>query len=87
MDSFILSKPIEIVKKTTEGTVVEKITELQVKREPTCGDFFDIKLSSLSIGNVLEVFSNCVDQPISIIKKMHVSDMKAAQEWVMGFLA
>lgn len=86
MDSIILSTPIELKKKTTDGEVTELISELQVKREPNCGDFFDIKLSSLSFGNVLQVFANCVDQPINIIKKMHARDMKMAQEWVMGFL-
>lgn len=86
MDAFILSTPIELTKKTTDGMVTELIQELPVKREPNCGDFFDIKLSSLTIGNVLQVFANCVEQPVAIIKKMHVRDMKAAQEWVMGFL-
>lgn len=86
MNSIILTNPIELIKKSADGETREFIHEISVKREPNCGDFFNIKVNSITIGDVLQVFANCTDLPINIVKKMHARDMRAAQEWVMGFL-
>lgn len=87
LPTLVLSKPIEQTVKTKDGTEVQVLSEIQLKREPNAGDFWDFDPTKLTVGSMLGIFAVCSGTPTSIIKKLCYADMMEAQNIMMGFLS
>ena len=87
--TYTLKKPIQVVKKGTDGDSIETLTQLTFRDEVVAGDLRGIKLAVLGDpagDDLLKIASRLCAQPEIVLNKLGIPDTIAIGEIVFGFL-